>query len=122
MCGEMSERHGGPRRSWAAWLAARPVCRASRAATAVARRSRPANPPEYAVAMGRGGAAVSGSGCALARKIAELALEGFDVLLVDLDRVLVGLEPLQHPRVVLLVAGADAFLLGELLARIGEHR
>src|SRR6187455_3227978 len=71
--------------------------------------------------MGRFGAGMV-TGFASARKIDELALEGFDVLLMDLDRILERLEPIEHALVVLLVAGANRLLLGEFLACIGKHR
>src|SRR5271155_4843578 len=89
---------------------------------AVARSSRPEKPAAFASAMGGVGAGKFWSGCALARKIAELALQGVDVLFVDLDRILVRLQPLDHPGVILLVAGAGRFLLGEFLPGIREHR
>src|SRR5882672_156181 len=52
---------------------------------------------------------------------AEFAAELLDVLAVQVDCFLVGLQALLHPRVVALVARAYAFLLGELLLRVGQQ-
>src|SRR5687768_15064270 len=74
----------------------------SSATTAVARYSRPEKAATLAV------------------EVRQLALERFYVLLVGFDTVLVGLKPLEDPRVVALVAAAHRFLLGERLARPHE--
>src|SRR4051812_8533910 len=76
--------------------------RSSSATTAVARSSSPENETTLAVL------------------VRQLALERFYVLLVGFDAVLERLQALEHSRVVALVAGAHAFLLGELLLRLGE--
>src|SRR5262245_50019639 len=52
---------------------------------------------------------------------AELAAKLLDVLRVQVDRRLVGLEPLQYASVVALVAVANALLLGQLLPRVGKE-
>src|SRR6185436_10421702 len=89
---------------------------------AVASSSRPENAEGGAAAMDEVGAAAIRLGDALAGEIDELALQGFDVLLMDLYRVLVRLEPVEHLGEVLLVAAAHRFLLRELLAGVGKHR
>src|SRR3954466_2755400 len=76
--------------------------RSSSATTAVARSSSPENETTLAVL------------------VRQLALERFYVLLVGFDAVLEGLQALEHSRVVALVAAAHAFLLRELLLRLGE--
>src|SRR5206468_2420289 len=63
----------------------------------------------------------SGSAGPLAERVAELAPQRFDVLLVQVDVVLIRLQPLEHPGIVLLVAAADRFLVGELLPGLGEQ-
>ena len=52
---------------------------------------------------------------------AELAAKLLDVFRVLADRFLVGLQSLQHPSIVALVAIANSFLLGQLLPGVGEQ-
>src|SRR5665647_233014 len=46
--------------------------------------------------------------------VAELFLQRRNILLVPLDLILVLLQPVENPLVILLVAGPDRFLLGQL--------
>src|ERR1019366_10426981 len=72
---------------------------------------------------------VRDSGCSLWRKpeaaqslhrrktrllrVAELFLQSLDILLVQLDLVLVFLQPVENPLIIFFVAGPDRFLLGQ---------
>src|SRR5579859_4920680 len=53
--------------------------------------------------------------------VAELVLQLLDVLLVQVDRLLEGLQPVLDAHVVALVAAALPLLLGELLLRVAEQ-
>src|SRR5262245_26298477 len=52
---------------------------------------------------------------------AHLALEARDVVLVELDLLLVGLEPVEHPLIIALAAQPYRFLFRQLLARLIEQ-
>src|SRR3989475_7213149 len=57
----------------------------------------------------------------LFRSVAELSAQRFYVFLMNFEAVFVRLQPLQHARVIALVARAHRFLLRQVLLRLRQE-